>query len=101
MQDLPDYLKEAYQLFKLELSSHLGELGSQTVTLEMLREGSEQFEQRFHTIKGGAGFLKLERISALASEGEEMFKFGPLDEKSVQKFADIKQSLQEELEKLD
>ncbi len=69
-----------YDLFASELEAHLVFfhraskaycLGSADIDFSAT---SQVLEQRLHLIKGGAGFLKLETIRALAESGEQWFK---------------------------
>ena len=84
-QDLPDYLHKAYDIFIEECNGHLETLKSTTPT----DENAETISTIFHTIKGGAGFLQMDEIAALAKEGELLFKTSPISDEAKEKFTTL------------
>lgn len=58
----------------------------------------EEIYRRFHTIKGGAGFLELENIVALATEGEEIFRPQSYKASKISRFKEIVDLLEKESE---
>ena len=76
-KDLSPRLKEALRLFVKELDEHIGafeqHLGEE---VEEPKSDSKnnilRLKNRFHLIKGGAGFFDLEEIQDTAAEGERL-----------------------------
>ncbi len=92
MSDIADLLprmRSAYEIFSEELEKHLEFLIETKQVLatkteaaeieEVFRERAKGLEQRFHVFKGGAGFLKLQKIAALSDTFEKVFKKGEVD----------------------
>lgn len=79
--DIRPELREAYNIFVGELRTHT-EFLSKLVTkakeapdaLEFLRANAPSLEQRFHLLKGGSGFLKLDDLRELSKRGEQLAK---------------------------
>ena len=73
-EQLPEYLKPAYDIFVKELSQHLTEM--KQISLERLSDSEcrASISRRFHTIKGGAGFLSLNEIADCSDDAEKSFK---------------------------
>ena len=76
-------LAQALTLYSTELSSHLSWLEEYFTPLKEVTPAeffqaceaeARQLEHRFHTLKGGAGFLGLTPIFDLASQGDSLFK---------------------------
>jgi HPt (histidine-containing phosphotransfer) domain-containing protein len=87
MAELAELLKRmrsAYEIFVSELDNHLYFFWDICSSLErcsnaeeisrVFAEHAQKLEHRFHVIKGGAGFLKLERTAQLAAKAEGWFK---------------------------
>lgn len=88
MATLPHQLEAAMHLFQDELIRHLSylhEIPSLATVQndEELEKIRKTIAHRFHTIKGGAGFFKLEAIRVAAEKGEHAFK-KPLSPSEVQ-----------------
>ena len=87
----PDLLKTmptAFELFSEQLARLVEELENllasledidQSEGLELLEERSDEFANKLHQIKGGAGFLKLQPITEVAARGEEFWKNSQFD----------------------
>ncbi len=80
---IPDYLRDAAKLFLGELEGHLRmleslvPLGSEPGVIDAaLRSHGPRLAERFHLIKGGAGFLQLNTIREAAISGERLCKAG-------------------------
>lgn len=78
-------LRDAFKLFIAETTGHLAFLKttladgcSDTEYFASCTSHAKQFEHRFHTIKGGAGFLALKAIHEAADGAEKLFKKGCL-----------------------
>lgn len=102
---IPEILLEAAIIFLDELENHaqtllplLARLDGKTPLL-VPTDLSKQ-KERFHTIKGGAGFLGLVDLAYSASRGEELLKQAQLDGPQQLELARIIQSLPQEQEKL-
>ncbi|MFN8390995.1 MAG: Hpt domain-containing protein [Bdellovibrionota bacterium] len=101
---IPAILKEAAVIFLTELEQHsnaMSEALSDTgAPLATLTANAKNFSERFHTVKGGAGFLQLDRLKALATDGEKLFK-QPIDSGNcdavMDQFKQLLSGLQEEL----
>ena len=78
--DLPEYLKGAFDIFTVELGDHIKEL--KKISEPQLSSSSTINEviRRFHTLKGGAGFLGLTEIFEYSDKAEKVFKKAALDE---------------------
>ncbi len=100
MKELPDYLKKAYELFKDEYSKHMAYFRQQIEHPEQIDSQREEIYRRFHTIKGGAGFLELEKVVALATEGEEIFRPQNYDSSKISRFKEIIELLKKEEKQL-
>jgi chemotaxis protein histidine kinase CheA len=84
IQSLPESLRIPLKAFVEEIQGHLQFFakidlnGIQSAEeLELLRK---KIEGRFHLIRGGSGFFKLDALRSLATKGEEQFKEVKLDE---------------------
>lgn len=78
---IPELLREAADIFEKELDGHLqfferilDEATRAVSPDEVLRSHAHSLAQRFHLLKGGAGFLGLEPMRIAATEGDELFK---------------------------
>ncbi len=69
-------LKHALEIFIKELDSHIFYLQNTLQSEPLLTDidNKKHFEHRFHTIRGGAGFLQLHEIQQCATEGEKMMR---------------------------
>jgi len=77
--DLPEYLKGAYDIFVAELRDHTKEL-SKISEPELSKSSTiNEVIRRFHTLKGGAGFLGLTEIFECSDRAEKVFKKAALD----------------------
>lgn len=80
------HLVEALSIFKSELTTHLdwlkdsvsslGQASDQEAFAQWLAANSKQIENRFHVLKGSAGFLGLTAIRDVSQKGEKIFKPG-------------------------
>ncbi len=81
---IPAELRPAFAIFLKELDTHVSYLVQTVQHMETLADSSngefakdaQILEHRFHLIKGGAGFFKLDEMLRTALRGEEMFKHG-------------------------
>lgn len=80
-------LRPAFEIFVRELQSHVEYFQKLLVRLDqqvahkesandILASERTSLEHRFHTIRGGAGFLGFETMQTLAEQGEKMFRSG-------------------------
>lgn len=84
MSKLKPELKGAQEIFIKELDTHLLFFDALLKKLpisgeneefeKFYQENAKALEHRFHTIKGGAGFLQLSQIRELAMKAEKIFK---------------------------
>ena len=86
--DIAPHLVEAFSIFKAEFSANYGFLVTALAELETamtsgdaaiaewLQAKSKPLENRFHILKGSAGFLGLPEVRDLSQLGEKMFKPG-------------------------
>ena len=86
--EIAPHLVEAFSIFKAEFSANYGFLvtalaeletaqaGGEAATAEWLQAKSKPLENRFHILKGSAGFLGLPAVRDLSQQGEKMFKPG-------------------------
>ena len=93
-KEIPEILLEAAHLFVQELDEHsqlfeslLADLGTgnslkDETKLALCRE-------RFHTIKGGAGFLGLEELASSAKRGEEILWLPELNQELVSELTEV------------
>ena len=100
-EDLPDYLQKAFVIFVSEFSGHLQCFDSIVASPEKLASEAIEVSRRFHTIKGGAGFLQLETVAQLAGEGEALFKQEPMPEEAISKLEELARSLRAEYDQLE
>lgn len=70
-------------------------------TKEVLSENAEEICRRFHTIKGGAGFLELPEVVRMAKEGEALFRNFNYSEETLLSFQSYVGGLKEEGEKFE
>lgn len=96
MSEIPEYLQKAYQLFKEEFGKHIAYFREQTKNPDGLASNREEIYRRFHTIKGGGGFLDLPEVVSLAAEGEDIFKGPLLVQAGRDRFLEIVSLLEEE-----
>lgn len=73
-EELPEYLKPAYDIFIQELGQHLDEMNEICPDSLQDPECRAEISRRMHTIKGGAGFLGLKDIATHADKAEKIFK---------------------------
>jgi len=108
-QQVPAALQSALGIFIKELDTHVVYFRELLSALEQehascLDESSKTLEHRFHVIKGGAGFLKLEEIRQSAILGESMFKHGIVheqpEEKTTHQFIEIVDLLERQVGEL-
>ncbi len=85
---IPEVLHEAAKIFLAELNGHAEFIHSLRTRLagappadteKLLTENAGPLAERFHLIKGGAGFLKLTALKDNASQNEKLFRARPLD----------------------
>jgi chemotaxis protein histidine kinase CheA len=72
--DIPPYLKKAADLFFEEIGPHLNaieSLANDNIDGKISAASREEIAKRFHTLRGGAGFLKIEALHAAATAGEK------------------------------
>ena len=72
--NIPPYLANAAELFFEELESHLAAIESlvESNSGDTLSEAArDEIAKRFHTIRGGAGFLKIGELHGIATAGEK------------------------------
>ena len=111
IKDLLTRMRSAYEIFLQEFDSHLKflstlahDLRNADNPMSILSEKRVSAQNRFHVIKGGAGFLKLTDIAACASEAEETLKKTALDADSLDSLSDCLQrtvsTLEQEVEEL-
>ncbi len=87
MNDVADLLvrmRSAYEIFAEELEKHLGflletsnalgELEKEDELEKFFSDKAKSLEQRFHVLKGGAGFLKLNKVADISDKFESVFK---------------------------
>ena len=86
MYEVPEQLIGAVKLFLQEFDSHLNCFNSvlssyqqqpqlfDSLTDEQFAKERRLLEQRFHTIKGSAGFFKFTEIRDIAQTGEKLFR---------------------------
>ncbi len=81
MEDMGDELNEILEEFFTEADENLDTLEQDLIKLEALAEGAssgtdqetvDRIFRMLHTLKGGAGFLGLEKIAKLAHSGENL-----------------------------
>ena len=101
MPDLPDYLLKAYGLFKEEFAKHMKYFSELDTCEASLSENAVEISRRFHTIKGGAGFLEMDRVVELSREGEERFKDFSYSEEMVGSLTSLIEGLKAEEKKFD
>lgn len=82
-ENIQPHLRKALEIFLKELDSHIYFLQNNLETVAPQLEPS--FEHRFHTIRGGAGFLQLHDIQHAAAEGEKMVRDSKLDPDTTEK----------------
>ena len=99
--DLPDYLQKAFVIFVEEFQGHLDVFNQASGAEDKLAEASEEISRRFHTIKGGAGFLQLSQVAEISAEGEKLFRDSPLPENAFSRLKELTSALEEEYEKLE
>lgn len=83
--DIPPYLHKAADLFFEELGPHLDaieELAKSSPGI-LSPQACSEVSQRFHTIRGGAGFLKLASIAEYATAGEKESEDGTIQSARV------------------
>lgn len=114
LADLLPRMRSAYEIFAEELEKHLEFLLESKEVLaektepaeleEVFRQRAKGLEQRFHVLKGGAGFLKIKQVADLSDEFEKFFKKGELNHSdSVElksEFSEAVEVLQRELHSL-
>jgi len=100
MSEIPDYLKKAYELFKEEYAKHMAYFREQIENIDSVASNREEIYRRFHTIKGGAGFLDLGEVVSLAAEGEEIFRHSDYEESKTPRFIEIVELLEKEGKKI-
>ncbi len=100
-EDLPDYLQKAFVIFVEEFQSHLDVFNQASTTEENLAEAAEEISRRFHTIKGGAGFLQLSTVADVSAEGEKLFRDSPLPKNAFDRLKELTAALQVEYDKLE
>ncbi|MCC6954494.1 MAG: Hpt domain-containing protein [Deltaproteobacteria bacterium] len=111
MSPLPPELAAVNEIFLKEISDHLVAFRAilsdasiserSTAEQEKLRHG---LENRFHVIRGGAGFLQHAQLAACSTRGEKLFR----DAKGGERIAEIVtnelpaliQTLEEELARI-
>lgn len=78
--NIPPYLHKAAELFFEEIGLHLDAIEelARSSPGDLSAESRAKISQRFHTIRGGAGFLKLESIAKYATTGETESEGGTL-----------------------
>lgn len=94
-EDIPPYLAKAAELFFEELGAHLSAIDNLVQGDGALSAAAcSEISKRFHTIRGGAAFLKLEGISEPAKDGENEASSGNISAARVLELTGkIKQSL--------
>ena len=107
-------MRSAYEIFADELERHLQYMEQCASSLQPISTAEDihglfvtaakSLEQRFHVVKGGAGFLKLERIASISESYEECFKHAGVHREDMlglkDDFLRAVQELREELERL-
>ena len=89
------YFKDNFSKFREQLSRLAAERGREDLAAQ------EAAAKRFHRIKGGAGFLKLEECRVLAAEGEQLFKSQESDPAKLREaLAGLLSRLQQEMLRL-
>lgn len=89
ISQIPSELRPALAIFLKELDVHISSLSTALTDIEKWATNhsvsesrslaeAQIFEHRFHLIKGGASFFKLDLLRDTAETGEEMFKHGEL-----------------------
>lgn len=73
------------------LESTLSEVATADNAPALLAQQASTLEHRFHTLKGGAGFLQLKKIQELGKKGEDLFKGGTVHGNSEQVYASLKE----------
>ena len=101
MPDLPDYLLKAYGLFKEEFAKHMQFFSELDTDETSLKENAVEICRRFHTIKGGAGFLEMDQVVKLSKEGEALFRDFSYSEETVNSFTSYVEGLKAEEKKFD
>ncbi len=79
MSEIPEYLKEASRLFLTEVQGHIAYFKARmnedgSINSTLFQESLVLWREKFHLMKGGAGFLNLTRIRNAAVTGEELCK---------------------------
>jgi HPt (histidine-containing phosphotransfer) domain-containing protein len=72
--DSLDPLSKARALFTNELKDHLEFLTKFIGQQELLDNRERAVINRFHLIKGSSGFFQLDKVRAIATEGENLAK---------------------------
>ena len=99
---IPDILREAAAIFLGELETHSAYFEKSLVEIQdhnSLSAYARNFAEKFHVIKGGAGFLKLDRLRNAAAHGETLLKsFSPESDTdtALKQLKELVQILQEE-----
>ena len=83
LQKLIGSMRPVYEIFLSENRDHLvffedhlrqfNNAGNTANLRDLLDSAVPAIENRFHLIKGGAGFLKLEDIARIAAQGSKLF----------------------------
>ena len=94
--DLFEKAKPAFKHFSDQLSTlipklrlcldRLAETDDTEEARNMLLAQADELEKEFHLLKGGAGFLKFEKIAARAKEAEQRFKVRDFTAKTLTAF---------------
>jgi chemotaxis protein histidine kinase CheA len=99
---IPEILREAAQIFLTELEGHVAvfrDRAAEYAARQNSLSDTRALAEKFHVIKGGAGFLKLERIREAAAAGEKLFRSYTPDsdtETVVEEFQRLTAILEEE-----
>ena len=75
---IPEVLHEATKIFLEELRGH-GAFFRSIESEPDLAKHANAIAEKFHLIRGGAGFLKLTELKNIASYGEKLFRGGNPD----------------------
>ncbi len=86
---------KAYRIFCEELQKHLEATSTMFITGDWTPEQLREASNRFHTIKGGAGFFRLTSVASLAGELENLL--GDTDPADLAKMLDTLRDLDQKL----